>query len=163
LTLAHTSPVQLVEAMGAAWFIFVLALLLLSRPDRAEPLRRQSRIRVSPDTAPRALPLVHRPLLELPQAAHDNAPADAADVSQINGNPQELDNGHLLALIGISANERRCIPYGVVIVAEYVGPVSSGDEASWRTVDVIVCTIIGNDVYVVNFGHSGAHPFRLLG
>jgi hypothetical protein len=49
LTLAHTSPAHLVEGVGVAWFIFVLALLLLSRTDRAGPLDRESLVRVSPD------------------------------------------------------------------------------------------------------------------
>jgi len=41
MVLAHTSPTQLVEGIGLVWFIFVLALLLLSRPDRDQTPGRQ--------------------------------------------------------------------------------------------------------------------------
>jgi hypothetical protein len=218
LTLAHISPTQLVEGVGVAWFMFVLALLLLSRPDRAEPVHRESLVRVSPvrvspDTAPPRLFTLCQPLLELPYAGDDNAPNDSAEVSQVNGNPPGLNDGRLLVLSRIAATERGGMSYGLFVVAEYLGSTSNSDEASWRTLDVTDCQVavllapdtalanerlaapveravlrashvlrhdgirmaadvpglvagimvIGNDIYVVDFGHSGAYQCRPLG
>ncbi len=159
---AHTSPAHVVEGVGVAWFIFVLALLLRTRSDRAEPLDRESPVRVSPadendstpasDVSPRrssvyppvpriptppGLPALHRSLLDPPYAAADNLGSDIAPVSRVNGNQQ----GHLLALTGIATSERRPMPYGLFLVAEDVADSSSSGEASRRTVDVIATQI----------------------
>jgi hypothetical protein len=211
LTLAHTSAAQFVEGVGAAWFIFVLALLIRSRTDRAEPLLREPLVRVSPTdeydvpriAAPPGLPPLHHLLLELLYAGDDKAPTDSAAARRGNGRSPGLNNGHLLALTRIAATKRWCMPYGLFVVAEYVGASSNRGEAGRPTVDVIVSQValltaddtawanehlcalfemailraaymlrhngirtaadvrvlvagimfVGNDIYVVNFGH----------
>jgi hypothetical protein len=204
LALAQTSPAQLVEGVGVAWFIFVLALLLLSRSDRAEPLDRESRVRVSPDDeydVQKANTAVLADSMQtgntLPRRSIVNPPMP--HITVLLG----LSNGHLLALTRIAATERWCMPYGLFVVAECVGPTSNCGEASRRTVNVIVSQVapllahdtalanehlsalfemailratyvlrqncvrtaadvrvlvagimvIGNDIYIVNFGH----------
>jgi hypothetical protein len=149
LTLAHTSPAQLVEGVGVVWFILVLALLLRSRTHRAEPLDRVSLVRGSPDdeynvpriTAPPDLPRLHRSLLELLYTAGNNLPTDSAASRRVNGNSPGLNNGHLLALTRIMASPRWCMPYGLFVVAQYVGATSNRGKASRPTVDVIVSQV----------------------
>jgi len=152
LTLAHTSPAQVVEGVGVAWFIFVLVLLLLSRTDGAEPLHPKLQVHVSLDTAPPSLHLPHRPVLELPYAADDNPPSDSAEVSQVS-KALDLRNGYLLALTRIAATDRRWVPYSF-FVAECVGqPTSNSDGSSRQTVVVIVCLVaplLARDTAVAN-------------
>jgi hypothetical protein len=173
LTLAHTSSAQLVEGVGAAWFIFVLVLLLRSRTDRAEPLVRESLVRVLPDgeyglpriTAPPGPPPLHRSLLELLYAAGDNVPADSAAARSVSGNPPGLHNGHLLALTRIAASPRWCMPYGLFVVSQYVGATSSRGEASRRTVDVIVSQVApmpGDDTALPNEHLCGLFEMAVL-
>ena len=186
LALAHASPAQLVEGVAVAWFIFVLTLLLLTHTDRAEPLDRESSVHVWPgdeqtgDTPPRrfsvnppvphiaappGLPALYRSLLELPYAALDNVPTESPKVSLVKSNPVGLNNGHLLALTGIAAAERRRMFYGLFLVAEFMGATSDSGGASQRTVDVIasqVAPLLANDTMLASEHLSALFEMAIL-
>jgi len=140
LALAHISPAQLVEGVVVAWFIFVLALLSLTRAAGAEPPECVSPIGVSLDDE------------------YDNRDASntAVGLIQAGGIPDwsslqppmgslsaapGLDSGHLLALIGIAASGRRRMPYGLFLGGEFLGASSDSGDSCRRTVDVMASQI----------------------
>ena len=108
LALAHTSPVQIVVGVAVAWFIFVLALLLLTPTDRVSPgdeCDADNAIRAALAESMQATGTPPRRSLASTPVPHVTAPLG-------------LNNGHLLALIGTAATERQRTPYGLFLVAE---------------------------------------------
>ena len=138
LALAHTSPVHIIVGVAVAWFIFVLALLFLTPTDRVSPgeecdADNAIRVALAESMQARGTP-TRRSLVNTP-VPHVTAPLG-------------LNNGHLLALIGIAATERQRLPYGLFLVAEIMGARSEHGEASQRTIDVItsqIAPLLGND------------------
>jgi hypothetical protein len=166
LVLAHTSPAQLVEGVGVAWFIFVLVLLLLTRNDRAEPLDRESMVRVSPgdeyDTQKAST-----------AALADSVQAGAAPPCQSSSNPAVprittrpgVNYWHLPAPTRIVATERQSMSYGLFVVAEFTGVTSNRDEAGRRTVDVIVSQVaplLAHDTALANEHLSALFEMAVL-
>jgi hypothetical protein len=137
-TLVHISPAQLVEGVGVAWFIFVLALLLLTRTDRDEPLDCESPVAVSPGS-------VHLPVPPVTASSGRNA--------------------HLTALTSIAATERRRLLYGFFLVAEFIGATSESGEVGRRTVDVVasrVCPLLTKDTALASERLSGLFEMAVL-
>jgi hypothetical protein len=142
LVLEHTSPGQLVEGVGVAWFIFVLMLLLLTRTDRAEPLDHELMVRVSPGDE-------YDMQKASAAALADSVQAGDTPPCRSSANPPVprittrlgLTYWHLLTPTGIAATERQSMSYGLFVVAEFVGVTSNRDEAGRRTVNVIVSQV----------------------
>jgi hypothetical protein len=136
LAVAHISPAQIVVGMVVAWFIFVLALLSLTRAAGVEPPECAASIGVLPDDASNT---AHADVMK----AGDTPPLRFSvnpPTARLTAAPG-LDNGHLLALIGIAATGRRRVPYGLFLVGEILGDTPERGDTCRRTVDAMASQI----------------------